>query len=51
MAFKAILQAIRGRELKFIDVTTNFRLFDFKNCNEIRLSPNLESYLNMFTKK
>jgi len=46
MTFKAILQALEG-ELKFIDVTQNFKIFIRKKCNKIRSSPNLESYLHM----
>jgi len=32
--------------VKFIDITTNFRLFYRKSCNKICWSPNLESYLH-----
>jgi len=41
MTFKAILQALEGGELKFIDVTQNFKIFIRKKC-KIRSSPNLE---------
>jgi len=47
MTFKAILQALEGGELKFIDVTQNFKIFIRKKCNKIRSSPNPESYLHM----
>jgi len=30
MALKAILQALEGEELKFIDVTQNFKIFSEK---------------------
>jgi len=48
MAFKAMFQAFRGGGLKFIDITTNFRLFySKKNVTKFFWSPNLESYLQM----
>jgi len=34
MTLKATLLALRGGELKFIDVTTNFRLFHEKNVTK-----------------
>jgi len=33
--------------MTFIDITQNFKDFIRKKCNEIRSSPNLESYLHM----
>jgi len=47
MTFKALLQALEERGLKFIDVTQNFMIFIRKKCNNIRTSPNLESDLQM----
>jgi len=48
MTFKTILQALRWGQLKFIDVTINFRLFYVK---KICLSPNFESYVHIHMEK
>jgi len=47
MTFKAILQALEGGGLKFIDVTQNFKILTRKKCNKIRSFLNLESDLQM----
>jgi len=47
MIFKAILQALEGGRLKFIDVTQNLKIFIRKKYNKIRSSPNLERDLQM----
>jgi len=47
MTYKAILQALEGGGIKFIDVTQNFKIFIRKKCNKICMSPNLESDLQM----
>jgi len=45
---KAILQALRGRGLKFINVTINFWLFYEKNVTKFAWLPNFESYLHAY---